>query len=851
MGQGLAINSTPQSPEGIGFGPETAWLGDPARQSARDLWQINEVRRQLLESKGVGDEGALTLSRKARQAIDEAELDARRNQHHDAQAAAQRAQGLAFRAYARSLNTINDLVKAVVLFLMLVIPFCYFLMKLITPFTGINQQILLFAAIFLGMALLLHLVHPAFAVARTPVMVLLAFVILGLAGFVAAILISRFNESLTQVVEALERSEATEAPRSRLAGVAFVVGVNNMKRRRIGTTLTCATIVLVTFTMLSVISVRQEVAPIERRLGARAPYNGWLYCRSGLRPLDDLQVDRLRTQFQNRARSVARYWVQRLGQHGKYLAYRIEPLQQRTEALQAQLEAKVVLGMQVDEDGFIDRMPLVAGGRWFSADDAAEIVISQQAARFCGLEPADAGRAKLVLDGQVLTLVGLIDDERFGQMRDLGDVPLVPLVTDPKFQTSAESDASDLMAQQSGSAQLQEHADLLGAPGVHLAEPREVAIVPLERARAMEHGRYRSISFQYDARNGQPHDAALQAWQDANDLILFQHARVSVGLDHRVELEQSGRTIGAGQYALASSTTTQVTGLLKVMIPIILAATIILNTMLGSVVQRKREVAIYNAIGLNPGHVVMFFLAESLVFGVVGSVAGYIIGQGLSLLLSGWIGLNLNYSSFSVMLVIVLAVATVMISTIYPALMAARAAVPSGQRRWSVPQPEGDQIQVDFPFSYDASRVVGVCAYLHEFMMQNTEASTGRFLARPGPMGTVPMAGPDEAHRADGQEPAHAYAMLYDVAPAPFDLGVNQSVEVYAFYQPKVRAHMLAVHLVRRSGQRHNWVHVNQSFLEMLRKRLLNWRSQRPEHQQAYYQRGLRMFAEVPSLPVV
>ena len=39
--------------------------------------------------------------------------------------------------------------------------------------------------------------------------------------------------------------------------------------------------------------------------------------------------------------------------------------------------------------------------------------------------------------------------------------------------------------------------------------------------------------------------------------------------------------------------------------------------------------------------------------------------------------------------VIFLSIATVLVSTAYPAMMAARAAVPSGQRRWSLPQPDG------------------------------------------------------------------------------------------------------------------------------------------------------------------
>ena len=191
--------------------------------------------------------------------------------------------------------------------------------------------------------------------------------------------------------------------------------------------------------------------------------------------------------------------------------------------------------------------------------------------------------------------------------------------------------------------------------------------------------------------------------------------------------------------------------------------------------------------------------------------------------------------------------------------------MPSGQRRWSLPRPEGDQIQVDFPFSYDAARVVGVCAYLHDFMHENSEASTGKFLAGLGPVGLVPTAGDGDGRPAADQAPSNAdhqaaaddslehraYAMLFDIAPAPFDLGVNQHMEVYASYNRRVRAHMLTVHLTRISGERSNWLTVNQPFLESLRKRLLAWRSQSAEIQNGYYEKGERLFADAAQLPVV
>ena len=141
------------------------------------------------------------------------------------------------------------------------------------------------------------------------------------------------------------------------------------------------------------------------------------------------------------------------------------------------------------------------------------------------------------------------------------------------------------------------------------------------------------------------------------------------------------------------------------MIPICLAATIILNTMLGAVMERRKEIAVYNGIGLNPTHVFVFFVAEALVFGLVGSVAGYLIGQGLAQVIVHfhWLpGVNLNYSSMAVMVVIFAAIGTVIISTLYPAFIATRASVPSGQRRWKLPAPVGDELLAGLPVQLTA-----------------------------------------------------------------------------------------------------------------------------------------------------
>ncbi len=901
--QGLAINTQSGQPgtQASGFSADAQVLSNLVWTGAHDLQRLSSERLVMLEDKGVIDEAARLYTDEAEQQLEKLETF---NPSTSASATAtttttttvstsgvesapsdldplvmaEEARGLAYRAYIRSLSTMNDLIQAVVIFLALVIPFCFFVMKLITPFTDVNRQLAVFCGIFVIMAIVLRLVHPAFEIAAAPQMVVLAFVIMGMAMFVTSVLIGKFNNAMTQAAEQAQQSMSVDAAQGRLMGVAFSVGVNNMKRRRLRTTLTSATIVLVTFTMLSVISVRQNVDPARIRTADTAMYDGFVFTNSGMGAIDDIRLNRLRAQLGQGAQTVVRAWAQRQDRYGMYLPYVLRPVTAIPNAPQTTLGAQVLLGMEPAEDGFLGPAPLVAG-RWFHSARAQEVILSQQTAAVLGINEHNFQGKTLFFQGRTLELVGLLDDQAMQDRHDLADIGWLPLLFEARGgdqQQSAQSDSSD--------AQLGTSASEL--PGAYSARPQDVAIMPIDLVRALPDSACHTLSVRIlddadgntnsvvdvdthsnetgnrpadshgDLNATQPRTASQRAWAQAQRLIGFQDLRLHVGLTQAVPIGDGDRSVEPGQYAVAVASNAQVTGMLKIAIPTVLAATIIFNTMLGSVMERKREISIYNAIGLNPTHVMIFFVAESLVFGLVGSVSGYLIGQILSVLITstGWLDLNLNYSSMAVMVVIFLTMGTVLLSTLYPAMIAARAAVPSGQRRWSAPAPDGDELTVTFPFSFDASRILGVCAYLRAFIQENTDASTGKFLAKIGPVGLTPLLVPpsnEDDPSATAVDSRYAYAMIYELAPAPFDLGVNQSMEVYACYDAQIRAHVLKVHLCRQSGERANWVAVNQPFLESLRKRLLGWRSQPTELQESYAQQGRTMFADARVLPTV
>ena len=142
-------------------------------------------------------------------------------------------------------------------------------------------------------------------------------------------------------------------------------------------------------------------------------------------------------------------------------------------------------------------------------------------------------------------------------------------------------------------------------------------------------------------------------------------------------------------------------GMANILIPLLLSALIVLNTMIGSVYERKGEIAVYTSVGLAPSHVSFLFVAETLAFGVLSVVVGYLLAQAAAVLLAGtplWAGMTANYSSLAGVGAMVLVLGVTLLSAIYPSRVAANIAIPDVNRSWTMPAAKGDLIDTTLPF---------------------------------------------------------------------------------------------------------------------------------------------------------
>jgi hypothetical protein len=190
----------------------------------------------------------------------------------------------------------------------------------------------------------------------------------------------------------------------------------------------------------------------------------------------------------------------------------------------------------------------------------------------------------------------------------------------------------------------------------------------------------------------------------------------------------SGEADGVFMYQVGDALS--YSGVPNILIPILISALIVLNTMISSVYERKREIQVYTSVGLAPSHVSFLFIAESLAFAVLSTVLGYLVAQTAASLFAAtplWRGVTVNYSSLAGVAAMVLIMAVVLVSVLYPSRVAAAIAIPDVNRAWTLPEPQGNQLVLTLPFLMKYREQRGIGAFLQDYYLAHQDVSHGLF----------------------------------------------------------------------------------------------------------------------------
>ena len=98
----------------------------------------------------------------------------------------------------------------------------------------------------------------------------------------------------------------------------------------------------------------------------------------------------------------------------------------------------------------------------------------------------------------------------------------------------------------------------------------------------------------------------------------------------------------------------------------------VMNIMLVSVVERRREIGLRLAIGARPGDITALFFTEAMLLSVVGGLIGMVVGIGASYVTANFIGWSFFVSNSAVLLGVGVSAAVGVFFGYYPARQAAR-----------------------------------------------------------------------------------------------------------------------------------------------------------------------------------
>jgi hypothetical protein len=791
---------------------------------AHDLRTLNEYRLQLLRDVRIHQESLEALTGRAEDLENQAQA---RTDRAGASVdwyfgTLETAAAFSRLVYIPLISVMKDLVTAVVLLMLLAMPFAYALERLLIGTPHIYRQIAWFALFFLLTFALLFVVNPAFKIASTPIIIFLAFAIILLSSLVIFIMVRKLQTEVRKMQGLSATVHSADVSRLSTMMAAVNMGISTMRRRPLRTLLTATTVVLLTFTILTFASFGSSWGIWPSYQGAMSGTPPHIVVRHPLwSPIVEGVYQTLRGHLAADAEVVPRIWVSATAQQAKDAYAAGASLEKLLSDERGERFVPMAAAIGLDTADLRDANGKVRQEQFLEVFDPSAklelladdgIFLTEAIAKELNLSPADIGRARLLWGGMSFTYAGIVRDQ-LATATMLEGSSVLPV----DYEASAGESQENLKQQAEVTLSLVEMPDVQSAQYVTFNVDK-VVIISAARARQLG-GTIRSISV-YPAAD------KVAVIRDLADTV--------------TRITQLPTHVGdqGGVYRLIFTSLAKASGWRDLLVPVILGGLILFATMLGSVSDREREIYTFSSLGLAPPHVASLFFAEAAMYAVLGGMGGYLLGQVVARLLAwlssafGWSVPTMNYSSTNAIVTILIVMGTVLVSTIYPAVKASRSANPGIQRTWQIPKPKGNLYDLIFPFTVSTYDITGVVSFLKEHFENYTDTSLGVFATT--------------SCSIIRQKDNDMLGFRATVALAPFDLGVNQNFTLLSQPSDIEGIDEVRILIHRLSGAPGDWHRGNRVFIHDLRKQLLIWRSLPAEVMDKYRSRTLLGWDQLP-----
>lgn len=783
----ILTNSTEEKAGGTGYiTDENPTISYTTLHAAKDAWSLLEPRINNLESHGIFDTRIADLKKRGLDALNLAEDSRESLQYSTAQEASARSLALAARVYTEIEKTQKDVLFGVLFYIALFVPFAFVMERFLFNFVNIYKRIVAFIVILVALITVIYNVHPAFDLAYSPLIIILAFFIIGLSFIVTLIIFFRFEQEMTRLQSHANHLQTEEISPWKAFMAAFFLGVSNLRRRKLRTLLTCSTLVILTFTIMSFTTIKSSQKHMKLPFQKDAPYQGILLKRLDMQSLPVQAKDILVSSMSSMSEPAPRVWLEDTNP--------TRPVHVPLTKDNVTIDVNGLIGLSPEEEKVTGLPKLLSTGRWFTDNDRLSVIIEKNMAKQLGVSANSNDTVKIW--GVPFTVIATFEAETFNNALDLDGEPLSPIIF-PEEENREISEAEQ-EALESG-----DNIQSFQSRYRHIPFEQTI-IIPADTLLAIG-GKLKNIALRPEKATSAD-SADTDTLDDiAAKLIDRFSLAIFTGDDDGVWLYNSSDTIS---YA----------GVPNIIIPLLISIFIVLNTMISSVYERKGEIAVYTSVGLAPTHVAFLFVAEALAIAVISVVTGYLVAQISASLFSTtalWDGITVNYSSLAGVAAMFLVILVVLISVIYPAKVAAKIAIPDVNRTFSLPEPINNTISTTLPFLLKEAEYLSAGGFLYSYFEAHREVSHGLFST--GNVHLMPENPETDSRCTIGSK----------VWLAPFDLGIMQDIEIELTPTGKINDHFLEIriHIHRQSGEVGVWKRINTAFLHELRKQLLIWRS--------------------------
>ena len=226
----ILLNADESNPKGEGYLIEK-WpaLNRTAYKVARDMWALLTPRVDNLEKRGIFNERIRKLQQEGQKALNIAKTALGNKQYDQFYEGTARSWALASRVYDDVEKTQKDVLYGVLFYIALFVPFAFCLERLLFSYSNIYKRIIAFSIILILLIAIIYNVHPAFRLAYSPMVVILAFFIMGLSLIVTLIIYFRFEEEMVQLQTRAQLVQSGEIGRWKAFVAAFLLDVTNAR----------------------------------------------------------------------------------------------------------------------------------------------------------------------------------------------------------------------------------------------------------------------------------------------------------------------------------------------------------------------------------------------------------------------------------------------------------------------------------------------------------------------------------------------------------------------------------------------------------------------------------------------